>query len=79
MPYVKKSVRKELLTREPKTSGELNYVITKKVLDYLKWKGYCYDNFNEVIGALECAKIELYRRKIAKYEDVKIEENGDVY
>jgi hypothetical protein len=31
-----------------------------------------------VIGALENCKMELYRRKIAPYEDIKIEENGDV-
>ena len=31
------------------------------------------------MGALECAKLELYRRVAAPYEDVKIMENGDVY
>jgi hypothetical protein len=38
-----------------------------------------YDNFNEVIGVLECMKLELYRRMIAPYEDTKCKENGDVY
>jgi len=32
-----------------------------------------------VTGVLECAKLELYRRIAAPYEDTKIEENGDVY
>jgi len=32
-----------------------------------------------VIGVLESVKMELYRRKIADYEDEKCEENGDVY
>ena len=31
-----------------------------------------------MIGALESAKLELYRRSIALYEDTKIKENGDV-
>jgi len=33
---------------------------------------------NDAIGALEGAKLELYRRVISKYEDKKIMENGDV-
>ena len=37
-----------------------------------------YENFNAMIGALECCKQEYYRRIIAPYEDKKIEENGDV-
>jgi len=32
----------------------------------------------DVLGALECAKLEFYRRLVAVYEDVKIRENGDV-
>ena len=28
---------------------------------------------------LECAKLELYRRVAAPYEDEKIDQNGDVY
>jgi hypothetical protein len=31
-----------------------------------------------LIGMLECAKLELYRRSVANYEDEKILENGDV-
>jgi hypothetical protein len=38
-----------------------------------------YANVNEMIGALECCKLELYRILIAPYEDVKIDENGGVY
>lgn len=34
---------------------------------------------SEIIGALECCKLELYRRIAAPYEDIKIGENGDVY
>ena len=59
--------------------GELNFLITNLCIKYIKLHGEKYENFNAVVGALECAKLELYRRKIADYENVKIKENGDVY
>lgn len=58
--------------------GELNYVITVICQNYIKQKGLRYQNINDVVGALEGAKLELYRRVASKYEDAKIEENGDV-
>jgi hypothetical protein len=63
---------------EPHTAGELNYKLTSVINDYLG-DGLSYAKLNEVIGALECAKLELYRRLAAPYEDTKIQENGDVY
>jgi hypothetical protein len=41
--------------------------------------GLSYKNINQAIGALECAKLELYRRVAAPYEDKKALINGDVY
>jgi len=38
-----------------------------------------YKRYNKAMGVLECIKQEFYRRVISKYEDQKIEENGDVY
>lgn len=38
-----------------------------------------YADINEAIGALECAKLELYRRIAVPYENRKLAENGDVY
>ena len=65
---------------KPETPGELNYLITKIADDYLVRKGRLrYAHLNEVIGALECAKLELYRRLVAPYEDQKIAGIGDVY
>ncbi len=37
-----------------------------------------YGDHNEIVGILECAKMEFYRRMTAPYEDKKIKENGDV-
>lgn len=77
MPYIPKEQR-GLLTI-PCNAGGLNYKITTILLAYLAEKGECYQTFNDMMGALEGAKMELYRRKIAPYEDRKCAENGDVY
>ena len=58
--------------------GVLNYIITRIVIAWLG-KDPNYERFNAAIGALESAKLELYRRAISPYEDKKIDENGDVY
>jgi len=82
MPYIKQERKKEIgvIVKELiRTPGELNYCLTKVCISYLKARFEIYSDYNDVIGALECCKLELYRRKIAKYEDKKIEENGDVY
>jgi hypothetical protein len=82
MPYVKKTERPRLdAGGEPTTAGELNYTVTRTIDAYLARKGINYANLNEVIGVLECAKLELYRRIVAAYEDEKIADpaNGDVY
>lgn len=65
----------------PETPGELNYLITILLGRYLHSYGENpkYADYNEVIGVLECVKLELYRRAISKYEDEKRAANGDVY
>ena len=88
MPYIKQERRLELFEEEnwfsPKTPGELNYLITCLCIEYLKnmrkEKGQTkYYDYNQVVGALECAKLEFYRRILSPYEDQSIKENGDVY
>ena len=78
MPYIKTEYRK-VIEIIPQSVGELNYVITKICDNYKRSEGESYQTYNDIIGALEGAKLELYRRKIAPYEDKKIVENGDVY
>lgn len=58
--------------------GILNYCISTLINDLLK-EPTTYAQINRLIGVLECAKLELYRRIAAPHEDKKIEENGDVY
>lgn len=88
MPYIPKSQRKSIdemidnvVMENP---GELNYAITRLLLGYLLDKknerGHTsYQDINDVLGALEGAKLEFYRRGAATYETKKIKENGDVY
>lgn len=80
MPYIKQSAADEISKgRKLETPGELNYVITVMCLDYLDSKGLSYQTINDIVGALEGAKMEFYRRAAAPYEDKKILEHGDVY
>ena len=60
-----------------KHPGTLNYIITRLVHWWLG-DNPNYERYNAAIGVLECAKLELYRRKVSPYEDEKIKENGDV-
>ena len=60
-------------------AGVLNYCISALLNEVLKTNGISYRNINELIGVLECAKLELYRRVASPYEDEKIHSNGDVY
>jgi hypothetical protein len=81
MPYIIRELR-EVLEKQGtclENPGDLNYLLTKVCLRYLNYKGERYQVYNDIIGALECCKLEMYRRAIAPYEDVKIKENGDVY
>jgi hypothetical protein len=85
MPYVNSDARIRLDAGEPpRNAGELNYALTRLVDAYLVERGedsgrVRYGHLNEAIGVLECAKLELYRRVAAPYEDEKRAENGDVY
>lgn len=81
MPYISPEDRSRILMDETSisTPGELNYFISILLNWYINQKGKSYTTINEVVGVLECAKLELYRRVAAPYEDLKIEQNGDVY
>ena len=55
--------------------GNLNYFLYKLSRKLCKR----YKNWRSFIGELEAAKLEIYRRQTAPYEDKKIEENGDIF
>jgi hypothetical protein len=81
MPYVTQEKRDSFLRGEGimETPGDLNFVLTKVCLEYLELNNQNYQTYNDIIGALECCKLEMYRRSVAPYEDTKIASNGDVY
>ena len=80
MPYVTQSQRKALARgTPPQDVGELNYIITGTIMEYLKRKGIRYASMNDVLGVLDAVAREFDRRIIADYEKQKREENGDVY
>jgi len=92
MPYLRdeeKKVLEDLITTSVNkieeiggycySSGDLNYVITKIILGYFKTRGGRYKQINDVVGAMEGAKLEFYRKVVAPYEEIKESENGSVY
>jgi hypothetical protein len=85
MPYIKKENRDRLKplvdafeTVEILSSGELNYLLTMLTHRFLNQESESYSRYNDAMGALEGAKLELYRRHIASYENDMIKANGDV-
>lgn len=90
MPYIKEedrmkyqhdlmSLNARLTVNDEIPEGELNFLISTVIADLINHYGLNYANANKLMGVLECAKLELYRRLVAPYEDKKIDENGDVY
>lgn len=85
MPYIAIDDRDKYRVRA-KTAvhpGQLNFQITSLVTQYVREnqgsEGLSYALLNEVLGALEGAKLEFYRRAVVPYESRKIQDNGDLY
>jgi hypothetical protein len=76
MPYIRVQDRAR---DEPGTDdvGHLTYLFYRLALDALP-ENPRYRDLHAVLGAMEAAKLEFYRRVVAPYEDGKIAENGDV-
>ena len=81
MPYIRPNQRVFVDAYDPTTAGELNYAITRRIMTYVGHKHgkHSYADLNDVLGALESAKLEFVRRVVVPYEDRKRAENGDVY
>jgi len=83
MPYIRKNEREILeplvnqLANQCATSGDFTYAIyllAKRMLPFAP----TYYHLSNIMGCLDCASKEFYRRIVAPYEDKKIVENGDV-
>ena len=85
MPYIKKPRReiykeslKDLqIDLEHAPLGDFTYIIYKLMLGYIGKKP-SYTECAAVIASTETAKLEFYRKVLAKLEDKKIIENGDI-
>lgn len=80
IPYINSEQKESVAQNGAQTPGELNYAITKLLIRY--WKRefqQSYTTINDILGALEGAKLEFNRRVVQKYENEKICENGDIY
>lgn len=84
MPYIKDAQRiafDELLDKLAESicnDGQMTYCIYRLCLLMARDKVECYDTWKDIMGVLTCTQHELYRRKIADYESMKMVENGDV-
>ena len=80
MPYIDQAARADLDAglRKAETAGELNYQITRLLLEYYE-RNPGYRGINDVLGACQGASMEFYRRVAVNYENEKIIANGDVY
>lgn len=80
MPYISSKALRQYLDRlvsdmkRFSIPGRLNYFLFKLAKETCS----CYADYAAFIGELESAKLEIYRRQIAPYEDKAIERNGDV-
>lgn len=87
MPYIDIESRERLkhtvedmrdyIDGEPKTPGELNYLLTSMCDEYTKGQ-LSYSVINEVVGVLECVKLEYSRKVAVPYEIQKEHDNGGV-
>ena len=91
MPYIKPELRTELdndidqiiklikLYPIDDRDGNVNYTLTRIIMGALEPdEGWKYKNMQRVMGLLACMQQEIYRRKIAPYEDKVAKFNGDV-
>ena len=82
MPYITQQDRKILKIDDfqyLKNGGELNYAITTLCARYIEQNGLRYKNISDVVGALEGAKMEFFRKVVNPYEQIKEDENGAIY
>lgn len=83
MPYIQKAPRKDFdkwIYDRPfiRSTGDLNYIITRLTLQFLLQEGLKYANLDRIIGTLDLIKTEIKDRVVRPYENKKIKENGDV-
>jgi hypothetical protein len=90
MPYLTQDAREKLdshindilevlLESNVSIPGGLNYAICRVADGVITAKGESYSQYNNLLGSVEAAKLEIYRRMVAPYEDAKSYQNGEVF
>lgn len=77
-PYIESSIREEMLRDGPVGVGGLTFAICELVIEYMDLYHPAFQSYAEVIAALECAKLEFYRRAVVPYEKKRAKANGDL-
>ena len=80
MPYIEPSRRALLrpVMSPASDAGGLNFQITSIIQEYWRNREH-YQAINDILGALEGAKLEFYARVARPYEEAAITCNGDLY
>jgi len=84
MPYIKRERRSlfdshlEACASQILNEGDFNYCIYKMASLLIEGIGGNYQNLSMCSSAMEHAKLEWYRKRVAPYEEKKIAENGDI-
>src|SRR3546814_5415034 len=79
MPYIKENMRSLMKPGAEVDScgpGELNFQLTSLIYDYFQRSNQDYPAINDIVRALEGAKLEFYRRVPAPSEDATLLYNG---
>ena len=79
MPYLTQKAREAVEGRGVQSAGDFCYVICALADEIIVDQGKSFQTMSQIIAEIECAKLELYRRLLAPYEDEKCEANGDVF
>lgn len=84
MPYIKPERRTlfdaylEACADQILNKGDFNYCIYKLASLLVDRIGENYQNLGMCSSAMENAKLEWYRKRVAPYEEQKVDENGDI-
>lgn len=93
MPYIKEDQRENIVRFTCDNTGEdyaevdfnfvgnggdLNFLITTCISEYLEQQELSYQTISDIIGALEGAKCEFQRKIVNPYEALKEKENGSI-
>lgn len=81
MPFITQEARDRVHTTNlATTGGELSFLFLFHARRYIATRGpsLCYDDFADVVAALEGTKFVFQDEDLRRYEATKRHENGDV-